>query len=187
MSALTITIAVLLGAVSVVAGIVVFVVDSMAKATFALLVSFLTVAGIFVVLDLMYLAVVTALMMTIEMALMAVFMIMFMMNPAGLMPMSMLHNTRGSIVVGSIAFVALTVGVWTISWPTRSGSLPADPTKQLGLAIMSDQMLVMLVLGVTLFATVVAGTMLATQRGRYDRVGNGAGNGAGSAGREDIA
>ena len=81
-----------LGVVAIVAGALVFVVASMARATFALLLSFLAVAGLLVAFDLDYLGFVTAVMMTIEMAIMAVFMIMFMMNPAGLMPMTMVHN-----------------------------------------------------------------------------------------------
>jgi NADH-quinone oxidoreductase subunit J len=160
-----------LGGLSVVAGIAVFVVDSMARATFALLASFLAVTGILVAFDLPYLAFVTALMMTIEMAVMAVFMIMFMMNPAGLMPMTMVHNARGSAVLGAGVFAVLTLGIWTIDWPTRRGELPADSTMQLGEAIMGSHMLVMLVIGVGLFATIVAGTVLATARGRYDRFG----------------
>ncbi len=160
-----------LGGLSVVAGIAVFVVDSMARATFALLASFLAVTGILVAFDLPYLAFVTALMMTIEMAVMAVFMVMFMMNPAGLMPMTMVHNARGSAVLGAGVFAVLTVGVWTIDWPTRRGEPPADSTMQLGEAIMGSHMLVMLLIGVGLFATIVAGTVLATARGRYDRFG----------------
>ena len=160
-----------LGGLSVVAGIAVFVVDSMARATFALLASFLAVTGILVAFDLPYLAFVTALMMTIEMAVMAVFMVMFMMNPASLMPMTMVHNARGSAVLGAGVFAVLTVGVWTIDWPTRRGEPPADSTMQLGEAIMGSHMLVMLVIGVGLFATIVAGTVLATARGRYDRFG----------------
>lgn len=162
---------VVLGLISVAAGVAVFVVDSMAKATFALLVSFLAVAGILLALELTYLAVVTALMMTIEMAIMAVFMIMFMMNPAGLMPMTMVHNARASAAAGVVAFIALAVGIWTIDWPARSGSLPVDSTRQLGEAIMGSHMLVMLVIGVGLLATIVSGTVLATHRGRYDRFG----------------
>ena len=42
---------------------------------------------------------------------------------------------------------------------------------QLGEAIMGSHMLVMLVIGVALFATIIAGTVLATARGRYDRFG----------------
>ena len=160
-----------LGVVSVAAGVAVFVVDSMARATFALLASFLAVAGILLALDLVYLAVVTALMMTIEMAVMAVFMIMFMMNPAGLMPMTMVHNAKGSAVTGAGAFVVLVVGIWTIDWPTRNPPRPDDSTRQLGEAIMGSHMLVMLVIGIALFATILAGTVLATARGRYDRFG----------------
>ncbi|TQN43092.1 NADH:ubiquinone oxidoreductase subunit 6 (subunit J) [Blastococcus colisei] len=162
-----------LGVLSVAAGVAVFVVDSMARATFALLASFLAVAGILLALDLVYLAVVTALMMTIEMAIMAVFMIMFMMNPAGLMPMTMVHNAKGSAVTGAGAFVVLVAGIWTIDWPTRNTSRPADSTRQLGEAIMGSHMLVMLVIGIGLFATILAGTVLATARGRYDRLGPG--------------
>ncbi len=160
-----------LGIVSVATGIAVFVVDSMAKATFALLVSFLAVAGILFALDLPYLAFVTALMMTIEMAIMAVFMIMFMMNPGGLMPMTMVHNTRTSIVAGAVVFVVLVVGIWTIDWPDREGAPPANSTRQLGEAMMGSHMLVMLVIGVSLVATMISGTVLATNRGRYDRFG----------------
>ncbi len=162
-----------LGVLSVAAGVAVFVVDSMARATFALLASFLSVAGILLALDLVYLAVVTALMMTIEMAIMAVFMIMFMMNPAGLMPMTMVHNTKGSAVAGAGAFALLVVGIWTIDWPTGNPPRPADSTRQLGEAIMGSHMLVMLVIGIALFATILAGTVLATARGRYDRFGPG--------------
>ena len=163
---------VVLGIVSVTCGVVVFVVNSMARATFALLGSFLAVAGVLVAFDLVYLAVVTALMMTMEMAVMTVFMIMFMMNPAGLISMTMVHNRRGSGVAGAVVFVVLVVGIWTVDWPDRDGDLPADSTRQLGEAIMGSHVLVMLVIGVGLFATILAGTMLATARGRYDRWGS---------------
>jgi NADH-quinone oxidoreductase subunit J len=171
LSGWAITAVAVLGVLSVASGIAVFVVDSMARATFALLGSFLAVAAMLLALDLVYLAVVTALMMTIEMAIMAVFMIMFMMNPAGLMPMTMVHNAKGSAVAGAGAFVVLTVGIWTIDWPTRAGEPPADSTRQLGEAIMGSHMLVMLTIGIALFATILAGTVLATARGRYDRFG----------------
>ncbi len=171
LSGWTVAAVVALGVLAVAAGIAVFVVDSMARATFALLASFLSVAGILVAFRLPYLAFVTALMMTIEMAIMVVFMLMFMMNPAGLMPMTMVHNARGSAVLGAGAFVVLTVGIWTIDWPAHRGEPPADSTVQLGEAIMGSHMLVMLVIGIGLFATIIAGTVLATARGRYDRFG----------------
>jgi NADH:ubiquinone oxidoreductase subunit 6 (subunit J) len=85
--------------------------------------------------------------------------------------MTMVHNGRGSALGGVAAFVVLTVGIWTVDWPARQGEPPPDPTRQLGEAIMGSHMLVMLVIGVGLFATILAGTVLATARGRYDRFG----------------
>ncbi|KPC73423.1 NADH:ubiquinone oxidoreductase subunit J, partial [Streptomyces sp. NRRL F-6602] len=106
----------------------VFRFDSMARATFALLASLLCVAGEVLLLGLQYLGVVIVLMMTIEMAVMAVFMIMFMMNPAGLMPMAMLHNTRAAAALCAALFALLATGVLTADWPRATGRPPADPT-----------------------------------------------------------
>ncbi len=87
-----------LAVLAVAAGAMVFRFDSMARATFSLLTSLLCVAGEVLLLGLDYLGIVIVLMMTIEMAIMAVFMIMYMMNPAGLMPMTMMHNKEGAAV-----------------------------------------------------------------------------------------
>ncbi len=178
-----------LGAVAVALGVAVFVVDSMARATFALLGSFVAVAGLLWTLGLAYLGAVTVLMMTVEMAVMAVFMVAFMMNPAGLMPMTMVHAGRSAAAVATTVFVVLVVGVWVVDWsavvagastatgdgmgPTGSaGAAMVEPTLQVGRAVMGSHMLVMLVVGVTLLATILAATVLATDRGRYDRFGD---------------
>ncbi|WP_190126630.1 NADH-quinone oxidoreductase subunit J [Streptomyces inusitatus] len=150
----------------------VFRFDSMARATFSLLTALLCVGGELIVLGLDYLGVVTVLMMTIEMAIMAVFMIMFMMNPAGLMPMTMLHNRRGAALICAGSFTSLVVGILLVPWPRRVGRAPADPTMDLGMSLMGPQMLTMMTLGMALFATIVATVVLATRRGRYDRYGD---------------
>lgn len=161
-----------LGLLAVATGVLVFVVDSMARATFSLLVSFLAVAGLVLMTGLAYLGTVIVLMMIIEMVVMAIFMIMFMMNPAGLMPMSMFHNTRGAAVVSGVLFAGLAAGILGVDWPPRRGVPPPDPTVALGETLMGGHMLTMMVLGVTLFATIVATVVLATGRGRYDRLGD---------------
>jgi len=161
-----------LGAAAVAAGAGVFRVDSMARATFLLLGSFLAVGGELLVLGLDYLGVLVVLMMTMEMVIMAVFMIMYMMNPAGLTPMSMVHNRRGSLVIAVGTFAALAAGILVAPWPPAAGRPPPDPTVALGEALMGSKMLVMIVLGVALFATMVATVVLATHRGRYDRYGD---------------
>ncbi|WP_309244539.1 NADH-quinone oxidoreductase subunit J [Micromonospora parastrephiae] len=160
---------VVLAFVAVASGVAVFTVDSMARATFALALSFVAVGGELLLLDLGYLGVVTVLMMVMEMALMAVFMVMFMMNPGGLMPMSMLHNRRGAVVVSVGVFVLLAAGSVLVPWPARRGEPPADPTRALGEAVMGSKMLVMMAVSAVLFATMVAALVLATARGRYDR------------------
>ncbi|MGN9843655.1 NADH-quinone oxidoreductase subunit J [Nonomuraea sp. H19] len=161
----------ILAVVSVAAGIAVFVVDSMARATFALLASLLAVGVVFLLIDLEYLGVLIILMMVMEMLIMAVFMIMYMMNPAGLMPMKMVHNNRGAVIISGAVFVLLAVGIFRTSWPQRRGEPPGDPTHALGLAIMGPKMLVMMVIGVAILATMISTVVLATHRGRYDRYG----------------
>ncbi|HEX6497438.1 MAG TPA: NADH-quinone oxidoreductase subunit J [Micromonosporaceae bacterium] len=160
---------VVLAVVAVASGIAVFTVDSMARATFALAVSFVAVGGELLLLGLPYLGIITILMMVMEMTIMVVFMVMYMMNPAGLMPMSMLHNTRGAAAIAAGTFVVLAAGSLLVPWPTRRGAPPADPIRTLGESIMGDKMLVMIGISAVLFATIVAALVLATARGRYDR------------------
>ena len=161
-----------LAVAALVFGLLVFRLDSMAQVTFALLASFLAVAGLVLLLGLGYLGVVIALMMVIEMVIMAVFMIMYMMNPAGLMPMTMVHNKTGSAVIAIATFVGLAAGILLVDWPNGQGTPAADPTFALGEALMGGQMLTMMTLGVGLFATIVATVVLSTDRGRYDRLGD---------------
>ncbi|WP_067686218.1 NADH-quinone oxidoreductase subunit J [Nocardia jejuensis] len=158
---------------AVASGIAVFRVDSMARATFALLLSFIFVAGTVLLVDLTYLGVLIILMMIMEMLVMVVFMIMYMMNPAGLMPMSMVHNRTGALAISATVFVALTSLALLVDWPERTEPYPADATRSLGEAVMGSKMLVMIIVGLVLFTTIVATVVLATHRGRYDRYGDG--------------
>lgn len=153
-------------------GVMVFRFNSMARATIALLVSFLASGGLLISLGLAYLGVVVILMMVMEMIIMAVFMIAYMMNPAGLMPMTMVHNRRGSLAISIATFALLAAGIFLTRWPHKAGVPPRDATFQLGTALMGPQMLTMITLGVTLLATMVGAVVLATHRGRYDRFGD---------------
>ena len=103
---------------------------------------------------------------------MVVFMVMYMMNPAGLMSMTMVHNQKGSLAIAVGTFAVLAAGIYLVDWPTSRSPRPADPTRQLGEALMGSKMLVMIVLGLALFATIVTTVVLATHRGRYDRYGD---------------
>ncbi len=153
-------------------GVMVFRFSSMARATISLLVSFLAAGGLVILLGLGYLGVVVILMMVMEMIIMAVFMIAYMMNPAGLMPMSMVHNKRGALAISAAVFVFLGSGAVLAPWPHRPGGRPGVPTFQLGSALMGTQMLTMIILGFVLLAAMVGAVVLATHRGRYDRFGD---------------
>ncbi|MEU4575430.1 NADH-quinone oxidoreductase subunit J [Nonomuraea sp. ATR24] len=158
-----------LAVLSVAGAVAVFTVDSMARATFALLVSLAAVGVLFLLIDLAYLGVLIVLMMVMEMMIMAVFMIMFMMNPAGLMPMTMVHGRRFALAVSGAVFAGLAALALLTPWPARRGTPPPDPAHALGMSIMGPQMLVMMVIGVAILATMIATVVLATDRGRYDR------------------
>ena len=161
-----------LAPVAAASGFLVFRFASMARVTIALLVSFLASGGLLIWLGLAYLGTVVILMMIMEMIIMAVFMIAYMMNPAGLVPMTMYHNKRGSQAISIVTFALLAAGIFATPWPRRAGAAPRDPTFQLGTALMGGQMLTMITLGFALFATMVAAVVLATRRGRYDRFGD---------------
>lgn len=153
-------------------GFLVFRVDSMARATFALAVSFVAVGGVLLLLDLDYLGVVVVVMMVMEMAIMAVFMIAYMMNPAGLMPMSMYHDKARAMSIAVGTFVVLAGGAVLVDWPERQGEPPADITEQAGLGIMGTHMLVMMGIGAVILTTIVSALVLAAARSRYDRLGD---------------
>ncbi len=157
---------------SVAAGILVFRADSMARATFALLASFILAAIPILLLGLTYLGALVILMMVMEMMVMLVFMLMYMMNPAGLMPMKMVHNNRMSLIIAAVVFVILAAGALITPWPQRGRASALDPTKALGMDIMGPHMLVMVIIGVVLFATMVSVVVLSSARGRYDRFGD---------------
>ena len=161
-----------MAALALASAFLVFRLGSMARVTFALLASLCFAGGEVILLGLPYLGVVIVLMMVMEMVIMAVFMIAYMMNPAGLMPMSMVHNKRGSLFISIVTFLALTAGILLVPWPRRQGTAPADTTFQLGESLMGPQMLTMIMLGFVLLATMVGATVLATDRGRYDRFGD---------------
>lgn len=162
----------LLAVVAVAAGIAVFRVDSMARATYALAVSFVAVGLEVLLLDQGYLGVIVVLMMVMEMAIMAVYMVMYMgMNPA-LMPMNMVHSKRAALIVSIGTFIVLAAGALFTPWPVRALAAVPDVTEALGEATMESKMLVMLAISPVMIATIVAGTVLAHPRSRYDRFGD---------------
>lgn len=152
---------------AVVSGYQVFRTDSMVRATFLLLASFLNVGAVLVLMQAEYLGVALWFMMTVEMIVMALFMVMFMMNPAGLNPMSMVHQPRVAALAGIVSAGALSA----VAVLADFRSAPVDPTsdsiRQLGEELLGDSMLVFESVGVTLLATMVCAVVLSSSGGRF--------------------
>ena len=152
---------------SVVAGYRVFRTDSMVRAAFYLLASFAGVGGILVLLGAEFLGMVLILMMAGEMLVMAIVMVMYMMNPAGLNPMVMVHQNRIAAAAGIVAFVALASVGLVGQFPDRPAPEPAVATAQLGTELLGNSMLVFQTAGVALLSTMIGAIVIAGRRGRY--------------------
>jgi len=152
---------------SVVAAWLVFRVDSMVRAAYWLLVSFVAVGFVLVLLHAEFLGLVLVLMMAGEMTIMAVFMVMFMMNPAGLNPMTMVHQHRTSIAAGVVSFLMLAAVGLFVDFPAHPAAATADPTAELGRELLGDSMVIFETAGVALLATMIGAVALAARTGRF--------------------
>ncbi|WP_295536543.1 NADH-quinone oxidoreductase subunit J [uncultured Thioclava sp.] len=163
-----------LSALAIWSGWRVFRVDSMIRATFALMVSFIAVGAIALLLSADYIGVATVFMMAVEMMVMGLFMIMFMMNPAGLNPMQMVHQYRFSIGAGVASFVGLSVAVLTTALPVSPLPPGGETLRDLGTELLGNSMLIFETAGVTLLATMVGAVVLSSASGRFGSGSQGA-------------
>lgn len=157
----------LFSAAAVVTGWLVFRTDSMVRAAYWLMASFVAVGGILIVLDAQFLGLILILMMAGEMTIMAIFMVMFMMNPAGLNPMTMVHQHRASMISGAGAFVALAAVALLADFPDRPVPPGVDPMVDLGVELLGESMLVFESAGVALLAVMIGAVALVSKQGRY--------------------
>jgi NADH-quinone oxidoreductase subunit J len=151
---------------AVLSGWRVFRADSMLRAAYWLMVSFVAVGAMLVVLDAQFLGLILILMMSGEMTIMAIFMIMFMMNPAGLNPMTMVHQHRASMMAGVGSFLLLAWVGLVADFPDRPARA-ADPTAELGEELLGRSMLIFESAGVALLAVMIGAIALAASRGRF--------------------
>ena len=156
-----------LSALAIWSGWRVFRVDSMVRASFQLMVSFIAVGLIAVLLAAPYIGVATIFMMAVEMMVMALFMVMFMMNPAGLNPMVMVHQHRFSVAAGLVAFGGLVLAVLLSDLPSQPVPEGAEVVRALGHELLGPSMLIFETAGVTLLATMIGAVVLSARSGRY--------------------
>lgn len=156
-----------LSATAVVSGWRVFRTDSMVRASFLLLLSFVAVAGILLLLAAPYIGVATVFMMAVEMMAMALFMMMFMMNPAGLNPMNMVHQQGFAIGAGVLAFVGLSAAVLLSPLPDLPVNDARPVIHDLGTLLLGDSMLTFESAGVALLSAMIGAVILSSRSGRF--------------------
>src|SRR5713226_4668220 len=135
---------VVFGLAAVALGAGVFRTSSMVRSALSLLGSMAALGALFLALEAEFLGVLQLMMMATEMAIMAIFMVMFMMNPGGLGQMEMTHQRRLAIVAGAVAAIAGLAMAILPSWvPVVSiAPQPALQVHDLGIELMSRSMLI---------------------------------------------
>ena len=157
----------LLGIASIFFGWRVFATQSMVRASFLLLLSFIATALMLLLLAAPYIAMATIFMMAVEMMVMALFMVMFMMNPAGLNPMMMVHQQRFSIGAGVAVFAGIAVVTSMTDFPINPVTANQAAIADLGKEMLGGSMLIFESAGVTLLATMVGAVILSSRSGRF--------------------
>ena len=151
------------GAAAVWFGIVVFRTHSMVRSALALLFSQTAVGLMFLVMQAEFLGVLQIMMMATEMSVMAIFMVMFMMDPGGMGAMEMTHQKRLSLWSGGVGLVAAVAVIWLADWGPTVPDVPgaAEQAADLGRELLGRSMFIFQSAGLTILTAMVAATMVA--------------------------
>lgn len=147
-------------------GATVFRTSSMVRSALALLGSMVAIGLIFLALEAEFLGVLQLMMMAGEMAIMAIFMVMYMMDPGGLGQMDMSHQKRFSKSAGVVAFVAATAMILLVDWGDVVVEAPAPDLQvhDLGLELMGRSLLIFEAAGTSILVAMIAATAVAIAR-----------------------
>lgn len=149
-------------------GAMVFRTSSMARSAFSLLASMVALGGMYFALEAEFLGVLQLMMMAVEMAIMAIFMVMFMMDPGGLGEMDMSHQKRASIGVGAAGAIGALAVVILVEWGQLAGTAPSAEVqvRALGEEMMMRSMLIFEVAGITILTTMIAAIAVSIVRSK---------------------
>jgi NADH-quinone oxidoreductase subunit J len=147
--------------------VVVFRTSSMVRSALALLFAQAAIGAMFLAMQAEFLGVLQIMMMATEMAIMAIFMVMYMMDPGGLGEMDMSHQKRASLFAGSFGALAAVGVALLVDWGSVAAApRPVDQVHDLGIEIMERSMLIFETAGVTILTAMVAATAIAVERRR---------------------
>ena len=144
-------------------GIVVFRTRSMVRSALALLFSQTAVGLMFLVMQAEFVGVLQIMMMATEMSVMAIFMVMFMMDPGGMGAMEMTHQKRLSLWAGGIGAVAALAVIGLADWGPPGLAVPgaAEQTAELGRELLGRSMFIFESAALMILTAMVAATMVA--------------------------
>ncbi len=102
------------------------------------------------------------------MAIMAVFMVMYMMDPGGLGQMDMSHQKRPSVAAGALGGLAALGAALVVGWGPVVEAVPsaAEQTRALGFDLMGRGMLIFETAGVTILVSMIAAICVAVRSRR---------------------
>jgi NADH-quinone oxidoreductase subunit J len=159
---------VVFGLAAVGLGAGVFRTSSMVRSALSLLGSMAALGALFLALEAEFLGVLQLMMMATEMAIMAIFMVMYMMDPGGLGKMAMAHQKRLAFTFGVIAGLAGVALAVLTAWTPMVAVAPR-PTQQvhdLGIELMTRSMLIFETAGLAILVAMIAATAVAIARRR---------------------
>ena len=149
-------------------GAVVFMTSSMVRSALALLFSQAAIGAMFLAMQTEFLGVLQIMMMATEMAIMAVFMVMYMMDPGGMMGMDMTHQKRWAQGAGALGVLVALGLAFLVDWgPVAATAFdPGTQTQNLGVELLDRSMLIFETAGITILTAMIAATAVAIERRR---------------------
>lgn len=163
MISLQLLLLIILGLIAIWFGWRVFMTSSMVRSALSLMASMIAIGGLFLVMEAEFLGVLQIMMMGTEMSIMAIFMMMFMMDPGGLGQMDMTHQKNLSILAAIIISVLIGGATLFIDWGPLAESIP-EPHAQnrlLGLEILKRSMMIFETAGFTILTGMIAAIAVA--------------------------
>lgn len=154
------------GALAIWFAVAVFRTASMMRSALSLLAAMAALGGLFLALEAEFLGVLQLMMMASEMTIMAIFMVMYMMDPGGLGKMDMSHQKRAARGVGVLGALGATAVAVLADWGAIPSAAPnpSDQLRLLGNEIMGRSMIIFETAGVTILTAMIAATAVAIAR-----------------------
>lgn len=143
----------------------VFMTSSMVRSALSLLASMAALGFLFLALEAEFLGVLQIMMMATEMSIMAIFMMMYMMDPGGMSGMDMSHQKKPSIAMATIVGAMAVLVIFLSDWGFIAVEAPsaAQQNHDLGIEVMKRSMMIFETAGVTILTAMIASTATALQ------------------------